>query len=161
EALEAANVQVDTAVPAWWPDQGVAGHIFSREAGGEETELMLAWRDEHGAICVPLASEVARALVTALPEDTPVRWTASPEAAAMASQFVGSPVAAVTDAEQALRAARSGWNLRQFDLASQRRGVRQLREMATRFIHDPRWRVTRIGIAALVAAQLVGLNVRA
>jgi general secretion pathway protein L len=160
EALEAANVQVDTAVSAWWPDEGVAGHIFRRE-GGEEAELMLAWRDEHGAISVPLASDVAHALVTALPEDTPVRWTASPEAADVASQFVGSPVAAVTDAEQALRASRSGWNLRQFDLASQRRGVRQLREMATRFIYDPRWRVTRMGIAALVAAQLVGLNVRA
>jgi general secretion pathway protein L len=160
EALEAANVQVDTAVPAWWPDEGAAGHIF-RRAGGEEAELMLAWRDEHGAICVPLASEVARALVTALAEDTPVRWTASPEAAAVASQYVGSPVAAVTDAEQALRATRSGWNLRQFDLASQRRGVRQLREIATRFFYDPRWRVTRVAVLALVAVQLLGLNVRA
>ncbi|HEX4510458.1 MAG TPA: type II secretion system protein GspL [Burkholderiaceae bacterium] len=160
EALEAANVQVDSAVSAWWPDEGAAGHVF-RQAGGEDAELMLAWRDEHGAICVPLASEVARALVTALPEDTPVRWTASPEAAAVASQFVGSAVAAVTDAEQALRATRSGWNLRQFDLASQRRGVRQVREMATRFIHDSRWRVTRIGIVALVVAEILGLNVRA
>ena len=162
ETLEAANVPVDTAVPAWWPDEGAAGHVFHREAGAEaEAPPLLAWRDEHGVLCVPLASEVAQALVSALPPDTAVRWTAAPEAAALASQFVGTPVAALTDSEQALRAVRSGWNLRQYDLAPQRRGVRRLREMTTRFLYDPRWRVTRMGLLALVAVQLVGLNVRA
>jgi general secretion pathway protein L len=90
-----------------------------------------------------------------------VRWTASPETAAAASQFAGTPVAAVTDVEQAMRATRSGWNLRQFDLAPQRRGVKQLREIATRFFYDPKWRVARYGLVALVAVQLFGLNVRA
>jgi general secretion pathway protein L len=159
EALEKANIPVDQAVASWWPDEGVAGHVFAQ--GGEEQEPQLAWRDDHGVLCVPLASEVARAVVTALPEDTPVRWTATPETAAAASQFAGTPVAAVTDMEQALRATRSGWNLRQFDLAPQRRGVKQLREIATRFFYDPKWRVARYGVVALVAVQLVGLNVRA
>jgi general secretion pathway protein L len=159
DALEADNVAVDRVMPSWWPDHGVAGHTF-RE-GGPDDPAQLAWRDDAGVLCVPLASPVARALLTALPEDTIVRWTATPETALDASEFVGMPVASVTDEEQALRAARSGWNLRQFELAPQRRGVKLVRDLATRFAFDPAWRVTRLGLAALVAATLLGLNIRA
>jgi general secretion pathway protein L len=159
DALEEADVALDRAVPSWWPDQGVAGHTF-RE-GGPDEPAQLAWRDDQGVLCVPLASPVSRALLTALPEDTVVRWTATPETALDASEFVGMPVASVTDEEQALRAARSGWNLLQYDLAPQRRGVKQVRDIATRFAFDPAWRMTRLGVVALVAVTLIGLNVRA
>jgi general secretion pathway protein L len=158
-ALELGNVALDRAVPSWWPDQGVAGHTF-RE-GGPDEPAQLAWRDDAGVLCVPLASPVAHALLTALPEDSVVRWTATPETALDASEFVGMPVASVTDEEQALRAARAGWNLLQFELAPQRRGVKLLRDLATRFAFDPAWRVTRVGLVALVAVTLLGLNVRA
>ncbi len=90
-----------------------------------------------------------------------MRWTATPETALDASEFVGMPVASVTDEEQALRAARSGWNLLQFELAPQRRGVKLVRDLATRFAFDPAWRVTRLGLVALVAVTLLGLNIRA
>jgi general secretion pathway protein L len=158
-ALEAGNVALDRAVPSWWPDQGVAGHTF-RE-GGPDEPAQLAWRDDAGVLCVPLGSPVARALLTALPEDTVVRWTATPETALDASEFVGMPVASVTDEEQGLRAARSGWNLLQFELAPQRRGVKLVRDVAARFAFDPAWRVTRLGLLALVAVTLLGLNIRA
>jgi general secretion pathway protein L len=157
--LEAANVALDRVVPSWWPDAGVAGHTY-RE-GGPDDPAQLAWRDDHGVLCVPLASPVSRALLTALPEDTVVRWTATPETALDASEFTGTPVASVTDEEQALRAARSGWNLLQFDLTPERRGVKQLRDVAARFAFDPVWRVTRYGLVALVAVTLLGLNIRA
>jgi general secretion pathway protein L len=159
DALEAGDVALDRAVPSWWPDQGVAGHTF-RE-GGPDDPAQLAWRDDHGVLCVPLASPVSRALLTSLPEDTVVRWTATPETALDASEFVGMPVASVTDEEQALRASRSGWNLLQFELAPQRRGVKLVRDLAARFAFDPAWRVSRIGLVALVAVTLVGLNIRA
>jgi general secretion pathway protein L len=159
DALEAGNVALDRAVPSWWPDQGVAGHTY-REGGPDEA-AQLAWRDDAGVLCVPLASPVSRALLGALPEDTVVRWTATPETALDASEFVGMPVASVTDEEQALRAARSGWNLLQFELAPQRRGVKLVRDLAARFAFDPAWRVTRVGLAALVAVTLLGLNIRA
>jgi len=146
-------------VPSWWPDEGVAGHTF-RE-GGPDEPAQLAWRDDAGVLCVPLASPVSRALLTALPEDTVVRWTATPETALDASEFVGMPVASVTDEEQGLRAARAGWNLLQFELAPQRRGVKLVRDVAARFAFDPAWRVTRIGLVALVAVTLLGLNIRA
>ncbi len=159
DALEAGNVALDRAVPSWWPDEGVAGHTF-RE-GGPDEPAQLAWRDDAGVLCVPLASPVSRALLTALPEDTVVRWTATPETALDASEFVGMPVASVTDEEQGLRAARAGWNLLQFDLQPQRRGVKLVRDLAARFAFDPAWRVTRVGLIALVAVTLLGLNVRA
>jgi len=159
DALEAGEVSVDRAVASWWPDQGVAGHTF-RE-GGPDEPAQLAWRDDAGVLCVPLASPVARALLTALPEDSVVRWTATPETALDASEFVGMPVASVPDEEQALRAARSGWNLLQFDLAPQRRGVKLARDLAVKFAFDRTWRVTRLGLVALVAVTLLGLNIRA
>ncbi|MBC7664417.1 MAG: general secretion pathway protein GspL [Caulobacter sp.] len=159
DALEFGNVALDRATPSWWPDQGVAGHTF-RE-GGPDEPAQLAWRDDAGVLCVPLSSPISRALLTALPEDTVVRWTATPETALDASEFVGMPVASVTDEEQALRAARSGWNLLQFDLVPQRRGVKLVRDLAVRFAFDPAWRVTRIGLVALVVITLVGLNIRA
>jgi len=159
DALETGDVPLDRAVPSWWPDQGVAGHTF-RE-GGPDDPVQLAWRDDAGVLCVPLASPVARSLLTALAEDTVVRWTATPDTALDASEFVGMPVATVTDEDQALRAARAGWNLLQFDLAPQRRGVKLVRDLAARFAFDPAWRVTRRGLFALVAVTLLGLNIRA
>ena len=159
DALEFGNVALDRATPSWWPDQGVAGHTF-RE-GGPDEPAQLAWRDDAGVLCVPLSSPVSRALLAALPDDTVVRWTATPETALDASEFVGMPVASVTDEEQALRAARSGWNLLQFDLVPQRRGVKLVRDLAVRFAFDPAWRVTRIGLVALVVITLAGLNIRA
>ena len=158
-ALESGNVALDRAAPSWWPDQGVAGHTF-RE-GGPDEPAQLAWRDDAGVLCVPLTSPVSRALLSALPEDTVVRWTATPETALDASEFVGMPVASVTDEEQALRAARSGWNLLQFELAPQRRGVKLVRDLAARFAFDPAWRVSRRGLVALVVVMLLGLNIRA
>ena len=159
DALELGDVPLDRAVPAWWPDQGVAGHTF-REGGPDEA-AQLAWRDDAGVISVPLASPVARALLTSLAEDTVVRWTATPDTALDASEFVGMPVATVTDEDQALRAARAGWNLLQFDLAPQRRGVKLARDLAVRFAFDPAWRVSRRGLLALAVVFLLGLNVRA
>jgi len=156
DLLDAAGVPLDRAVPAWWPEDAPAGHVF-----GQAGAWQLAWRDAQGVVCVPLASELARGLLAGLPADAAVRWSATPEAAGAASEFAGTPVAAVTEAEQGLRAARSGWNLRQFDTVPQRRGIRQLRDAATRLATDPAWRVVRIGLVALLGIQLVGLNARA
>ena len=158
DALDATGLPLERVVPAWWPEDAPAGHVFRLHG-----ELQLAWRDAQGVVCLPLASEVSRALVPGLPTEgsTPVTWSATPDAAGAASEFAGMPVAAVTDAEMALVAARSGWNLRQFDLAPQRRGVKLVRDAVTRFSFDPAWRAARIGLALLIALQLAGLNLRA
>jgi general secretion pathway protein L len=69
----------------------------------------------------------------------------------------------MTDAERALEAvnaAQGALNLRQFDAAARHRGTRALREAAKRFFSSE-WRPVRVGLAAVVALQLLGLNVYA
>jgi general secretion pathway protein L len=63
----------------------------------------------------------------------------------------------MTEAERALQAARSLWNLRQFDLAPRHRGTLAMREGLRRLL-SPQWRAVRWGVAVLAAVQLLGLN---
>ncbi|MFZ2990744.1 type II secretion system protein GspL, partial [Ideonella sp.] len=151
--LEAAGLTVDRVVPGWTPDGPTAGHVFADDRG-----LQLAWRDAQGPICLPLASSSARALLGQLSPDEPVQWTACPEGAAEAAMLAGAPVAALSQAERLIEAARSAWNLRQFDLQPQRRGQRAAREVLRQAWNDPAWRPARIGLLALVVVQLLGTN---
>ena len=91
------------------------------------------------------------------PPPPTTRWSASPSAAAAAEQWLGAPVNVMPLEQRLLQAARSLWNLRQFDLAPRTRGARALRDSLRRFM-SPAWRPVRIGVVALVLAQIVGLN---
>ena len=62
-----------------------------------------------------------------------------------------------TEAERALQATRSLWNLRQFDLAPRHRGTRALRN-TLRQLRSPGWRPVRIGLVTLALLQVIGLN---
>lgn len=64
------------------------------------------------------------------------------------------------DAQQALNAARTTWNLAQFGLLKTRRG-RLWQFLFSRlryFLTAPTWRLTRLGLCALLLLNLVGLN---
>jgi general secretion pathway protein L len=50
------------------------------------------------------------------------------------------------------------WNLRQFDLAPQRRGQRAAKELLHQVLTEPAWRPLRWGLIALVVLQLLGAN---
>ena len=154
-ALEAAGVSVDRVVPASWPGETAQGHFFDN-GGGAGHSVCLAWSDSQGAACLQLSGNLPRALLPQAAAQT-ARWTASAPAAAMAEQWLGAPVALQSDAERALQAARSLWNLRQFDLARRNRGSQAARGFGKRFL-SPTWRPVRIGLAALLALQLLGLN---
>jgi general secretion pathway protein L len=157
-ALEQAHVFVDRVVPAAWPDDPPCGHFAetdSRGSGGAEG-VMLTWSHTDGVACVRLHGGLARALV-ALPAPPGTRWSATPGAAAAAEQWLGSTVNVMPPAHRLLQAARTLWNLRQFQLARRNRGTRALRESLKRF-RSPEWRPVRIGLAALLVAQVAGLN---
>jgi general secretion pathway protein L len=87
-----------------------------------------------------------------------VGFTATPAVAAPAERWLGTAVTVVTPAERSLAAARSLWNLRQFELAPRHRGVDALRDRWRSFM-SPAWRPVRLGAVALVLLQLIGLNV--
>lgn len=161
-AIEATGLTVDRVVPAWPPGDTPAAHVFSAQgavgAAPGSDGLWLAWRDAKGPLCLPLASDATKALLAALDPDQPVQWSACPEGSAEAARLAGTTVVARSQAEFLLAASQGEWNLRQFDLAAQRRGSRVAREWLQRFWNDRAWRPARYGLALLVAVQLVGIN---
>jgi general secretion pathway protein L len=155
-ALEAAGLSVERVVAASHPQDPPRGHFHTLQAGADAAPwLTLARLD--GVASLRLNGALARTLQ---PEGQPVRWTATPPAAAAAERWLGAPVPVMTDAERALEALQDSTNLRQFELAARHRGTRALREGAKRFL-SAEWRPVRWGLAALVAVQLLGLNVAA
>jgi general secretion pathway protein L len=157
-ALEGANLRVDRVVPSSWPDDPPSAHFFEaeEESGARAENINLAWSDSHGVTCMRLDGGLARTQLPADPQ-TPLRASATPAVAAAAERWLGAPVALLPPADRALLAARSLWNLRQFDLAPRHRGTRALLE-AWRAAMSPAWRAVRVGVAALVLLNIVGLN---
>ncbi|MBS0440551.1 MAG: general secretion pathway protein GspL, partial [Proteobacteria bacterium] len=157
-ALEKANVFVERIVPASWPDDPPSGHFAETraDAAAPEQGVLLHWAHADGVASIRLQGGLARALVPR-PAPPGTRWSATPGAVAAAEQWLGMPVNVMSRAERALQAARSLWDLRQFDLAQRTRGARALRDALRKFT-SPQWRPVRFGLAALVAAQIAGLN---
>ena len=157
-ALEKAEVFVDRVVPMSWPDDPPIGHFAETEVdpGSAAHGIALHWAHADGVASVRLQGGLARALVpTPAPAET--RWSATPGAVAAAEQWLGGPVRVMPPGQRLLQAARSLWNLRQFDLARRNRGTRALGDSLRKFF-SPDWRPVRWGLAALVVAQIVGLN---
>ena len=157
-ALEKADVFVDRVVPMAWPDEPPLGHFAETDvdAGNPMHGIALNWAHADGVASVRLQGGLARALVpNPAPPDT--RWSATPGAVAAAEQWLGAPVRVMLPAQRLLQAARSLWNLRQFELARRTRGGRVLRDSARRFF-SREWAPVRYGLAALVLAQVIGLN---
>ena len=156
--LEKADVFVDRVVPSSWPDDPPSGHFAETgaDALGSAEGVVLHWAHADGVAGLRLQGGLARSLI---PKPAPhgTRWSATPGAAAAAEQWLGTPVNVMSRAERALQAARSLWNLRQFELAQRTRGARALRD-GLRRLASPQWRPARFGLAALVVAQVIGLN---
>ena len=157
-ALEKAEVFVDRVVPMAWPDDPPIGHFAETEVdpGSAAHGIALHWSHPDGVATVRLQGGLARALVPS-PAPAETRWSATPGAVAAAEQWLGAPVRVMAPGQRLLQAARTLWNLRQFDLARRTRSGRALRDSARKFF-SPEWRPVRWGLAALLLAQIVGLN---
>lgn len=157
--LESTGQVVERVLPSSAPGRPASGHFFAADPGGDDAAVALALSRTDGVTCVRLDGTLARALLPASGE--PVRWSATPAAAAAAEHWLGAPVTVRSEAERALKAAHSrrlgGANLRQFDLTARHRGTLALRD-ALRRLRSDEWRAVRWGLAALVAVQLLGLN---
>jgi general secretion pathway protein L len=156
--LEQSKVFVDRVVPAAWPDEPPSGHFAETDSGdnGAEEGITLTWSHADGVACLRLHGGLPRAVVP-LPAPLGTRWSATPGAAAAAEQWLGTTVNVMPPAQRLLQAARTLWNLRQFDLTPRNRGTRALRDTWRRMLR-PEWRPVRYGAAALLAAQVIGLN---
>lgn len=157
EKLEQRGLSVERVLPPSWPGDAPQGHFFAPAGSeGDDARIMLCHADAHGLSLLRLQGSLARALLPQA-DATPTRWSAEPAVAAPAERWLGSSVSVLTEAERALQAARSPWNLRQFDLAPRHRGTRALRDLLRQWL-SPAWRPARAGLAALLLLQVLGLN---
>ena len=156
-AFERQGVLVDRVVPALWPGDAPQGHFFDAALVGGAPEPAIAMADTNGIVCVPLAGTLARALLSPTAAQA-TRWSAPPSVAAAAERWLGAPVSLQTAGERLLLAARSTWNLRQFDLTPRLRGTLALRDAARRFMR-PTWRPLRLGLVALLVLNVLALNI--
>jgi general secretion pathway protein L len=160
-ALEKAKLRIDRVVPAVAPDEPATAYFHEAHASPTEDNeaaaaVLLTWSTVDGVSTWPVAGSLARSL---LPEPLPVqaRFFATPPVASPAERWLGRAVTVQTQGEHLLMAARSLWNLLQFELTPSSKGLHALTDQWRRFM-SPQWRPARVGLAALVAVQLLGLN---
>ncbi len=162
-AFPAAGLADGMASPAAAALTESASPLLASDSLGGEPYLCVSRED--GVCSLPLAgpagSGLAAALRTSWADDAPgQRWTTTPAAALAAERYLGRPVPLQTEAEHLLEAAQGALNLRQFALASQHRGLRAVGAVGQRLLSAD-WRLARYGLVALLALQLLGLNVYA
>lgn len=161
-ALEKAKIRVERVVPGVAPDEPPSAYFHEfGEAGAPEgaepgAEMLLTWSTPDGVATWPVAGSLSRAL---LPDPLPInaRFFATPPVASPAERWLGRAVTVQSQPEHLLLAARSIWNLLQFELTPRSKGVYALSDQWRRFM-SPQWRPARMGLMALVAAQVLGLN---
>ncbi len=152
--IERGGTPLDRVLPLSWPGPTACVHALPAPADGDEP--LLVWSHDDGVACLRMAGSLARQRINNT-DRTGLVCSAHPAAAQAAERWLEAPVEVLTDADRALQALRSPWNLRQFDLAAHARGLLALRS-ALRQASGPDWRAVRVGLAVLVVVQLVGLN---
>ena len=154
--LEKARVQVERVVPMSWPEDTPMGHFSAPFGADAGAPMQLTWSDASGVAAISVQGALARQMLP-IWSAQPARWSAHPAVAAPAERWLGRGVLVLSEEERLLQAARSLWNLRQFDLAARHRGALALRNGWRRF-RGTAWRPVRYGLYALAALHVLGLN---
>src|SRR5690606_2734108 len=144
------------------PDEPATGYFHEvQETGSTEADrglaIILTWSSlETGVASWPVSGALARSL---LPDPLPAtaRFFATPQVASPAERWLGQAVSVQTQTEHLMQAHRSLWNLLQFDLTPQSKGLSMLSDRLHQFM-GPQWRAARMGLVALLVIQVLGLN---
>ena len=158
QALEAAGRRVARVVPEFAPDIGALSLHAIRDAN--LPLLIITGGGASGVMRLPLTL-AALALVPDVSGDEDTLIFAEPVVAELAEQLLQRKVGLVTRPQRWLEAARSPWDLAQFELASSSRlrTVKRLTGLGRGLLQSPAGRPTRWGFALLLIVNLVGLNV--
>ncbi len=151
-ALQEAGLTVQRIVPELAPpDEGQQWHALGDSAKG----WLWCCDAELGVSGWPVVAAAQ------LPTDwlAHAHWQTEPGLAHWA-QAQGTPMQLVDTAAHWQAAARSPWNLAQFELQSDAhtRRLQGLQRLLNTLWRSPPWRPARWGLAALVLAQLVGMQ---
>jgi general secretion pathway protein L len=157
QALEGAQRPVGRIVAEFAPELGpLQLHVIGEV---DRPQLVLTGTAVAGVMWLPL-TDTALALLPAAHPGEALRVQAEPAVAAAAEQFLQTQVSLLTRPQRLLDAVRSPWDLAQFDLASSGRArrLKRLSGWSRELLQAPGWRPARWGIAALLLAHLMGLN---
>lgn len=152
QVLEAAGRPVTRIVPEFAPEGPLALSVL-----GDPDQPVVVASSEEGVLALPL-TPAALALLPALPEEAP--RLAEPAVAATAEHLLQHKCELQQQAQRWVQAARTRWDLAQFDFASSTR-TRAFKRLATSWgevLRAPAWRPARWAAVLLVAVNLVGLN---
>jgi len=154
--LTQAGRPVARIVPELAPPFDNASDSAALYVTGTPDHAQLMRTGPDGVTLLPLS--VASAALMAWPEDADVQ--AEPAVAALAEHFFNRPAQLQTAPERWLAAARSDWDLAQFDLLYTRgtRTRKHVSAMVSSLFRAPRWRAARWATTALVVVNLVGLQ---
>lgn len=156
QTLEAAGRAAARVVPEYAPLP--TGSAPTLHVTGSPDSAWLVRCADDGVQTLPLGPAVHEALDLDGSEDLA---SAEPAVAALAEQVLGRKVRVGHSAQGLVAAARSRWNLAQFELASnsQTRLTRRAGQAWVQWAHSAAWQPARWGLAALVLAHLFGLNI--
>lgn len=152
QALEAAERPVSRIVPEFAPE---GEPVLYAVGDPQQPQLVLA--GDQGVTALPLTQQ-ALSLLPSLAPDTPC--VAEPAVSSLAEQVLHRRPVLQHPQQRWLQAARSAWDLAQFDFSSSGR-ARTLKKLGTVWddmLAAPQWRPARWGVLLLVAVNLVGLN---
>lgn len=153
--LEAHGRAVTRIVPEFAPQS-----TSQLQAVGEPDHALLVLTGPQGVTALPMAAATLP-LLPAMEAGTP--WLAEPALAAQGEQLLQRPPGLQTAAERWVLAARSGWDLAQFEFANTG-GARALKRLGSAWsdlLSAPEWRPARWGLALLLVLNLAALNAAA
>ncbi|MDB5957247.1 type II secretion system protein GspL [Ramlibacter sp.] len=152
QMLESAGRPVTRIVPEFAPEGPPALVV----TGDPEHPTAIVGSEE-GVLALPL-TPAALHLLPVLPEEAP--RVAEPGVAAIAEQLLQQKFVLQQAPQRWLQAARTRWDLAQFEFASSSR-ARALKKLASGWaevLHGRPWRPARWAAVVLVVANLAGLN---
>ena len=152
QLLDAAGRPATRIVPEFAPEGLPALTVL-----GDPEQPLVVTSSDAGVLYLPL-SAATLPLLPALPEEAP--RLAEPAVAGHAEQLLQQRFALQQAPQRWVDAARTRWDLAQFDFASSPR-ARTLKRLATgsgEMLRAAPWRPARWAAVALVLAHLVGLN---
>lgn len=152
QLLEAAGRGATRIVPEFAPEGAAALAVI-----GDPEQPMVVASSEDGVLVLPLSS-AALPLLPDLPEEAP-RFT-EPAVAGLAEQLLQRKLTLQQAPQRWLQAARTRWDLAQFEFASSSR-TRALKKLAAGWgevLRGAAWQPARWAAALLVAVNLAGLN---
>ncbi len=157
QALEAAQRPITRVVPEFAPE---AGPLHVHAVGDADLPQLVVTGEAVGSVLrIPLN---AAAIALIPPGQADEEWLtfAEPALAELAEQLLERKVPLLTRSERWLDAARSPWDLAQFDMANSGRArtVKRVSGVLSDLLQARAWRPARWGLGLLLGAQLLGLN---